>query len=249
MIDRRCTPSDARSTARRPRTVLIAAVLLLGLAVASCSHHRGEGQPATSPNQSVITTPGSISIAVNPAATGRRLEIFGDSITVISSRRFVAAFGKRYRLSLDAQHGARTAGVQPLIEAAAEEPPDIVVINLGTNDVACDQVCADVRNVPAFDATVVDDRFDHFFKLFPSSTCVIFVNINTHNPWWGPARAVALNAHLATFPHVVDWNGAWQPGWFNLPGDPHPNARGQQALIALISAQIATCPAMPVLQR
>lgn len=191
----------------------------------------------------VAASPLSVSITPPPHAVGPSLMFFGDSITYRSAMRLVGAFGQHYRVSIDAQSGIRTAGLEPHIEVAAENPPDIVVINLGTNDVICQGPCAQKLDVPAFDADVVNQRFDHFFHLFPSSTCVIFVNISTHNPLWAPGNAALLNAHLATFPHVVDWNAAWQPGWFDLTGDPHPNAAGQEALIALIRSQIAACPA------
>lgn len=242
MVPRRRVVPHVSPGGQRSRSVLVAVALLLGFAIASCGH-RGGGTGPTGANPSDVTTPGSVSIAANPVSTGPRLAIFGDSITVISSLRLVKAFGEKYRLSIDARHGVRTAGIEPIIEAAAEVPPDVVVFNLGTNDATCGKKCAELRDVPEFDASLVQRRFVRFYGLFPPSTCVIFVNINAHNPMWGPANAAKLNAFLANFPHVVDWNGAWQPGWFDKQGDPHPNAQGQEALVALIGAQIATCPA------
>ncbi|MFN8037520.1 MAG: hypothetical protein U0V73_16490 [Acidimicrobiia bacterium] len=86
-------------------------------------------------------------------------------------------------------------------------------------------------------------RYDAIAKQFPASTCVVFVNLNTHAL---PPAAQAINDHLrnnpALFPHVVDWDAAWQARYFDAPGDAHPNATGRQAMLALEDAAIATCP-------
>jgi lysophospholipase L1-like esterase len=129
--------------------------------------------------------------------------------------------------------------IQALIEDAA-------VIELGTNDAYCFDDRCDGRDglIPRANivGAAVNARLDAFVSAFPASTCVIFVNVSTHNPSWGPHNAAAIDAHLARFPRVVDWDHAWQPDWFVEADNPHPSASGQQALVELIQVQLATCP-------
>ena len=174
------------------------------------------------------------------------IEFFGDSITASASAELRAQFGSNYRVGIVAYGGAPTSWLTNMIDAAAKTPPDVVVINLGTNDAYCRPgLCNGDQYYlprPVFNEAAVNDRLDSFFRVFPAKTCVIFVNINTHNPSWGPKNAALINAHLAKFPRVVDWDGAWTPSWFYSVDDSHPNAAGRRALAALIAVKVTTCP-------
>ena len=172
-----------------------------------------------------------------------RLAIFGDSISAISRPQLRARLSPGHRLTIAAVHGIDTEAMAPRLESASDDPPDIVVIELGTNDAVCRDRCSDTPIGPHFDAAAVNARFDHFAARFPPTTCTIFVNVNTHAARWGPANAEQIDVHLSTFPRVVDWDGAWQPEWFDDPADPHPNVEGRETLAGMFADKVATCPA------
>jgi hypothetical protein len=130
--------------------------------------------------------------------------------------------------------------------------PAVEIINLGTNDanlIGVDSwaTSGGVRFLlePAQTVASVNASFDSFISEFAAvspETCLIFVNVNTHNPGWHPENAQALNQHLAAVaPHLVDWDAAWRPEYFGSPPDPHPNELGRQALLALEDQAIAGC--------
>jgi hypothetical protein len=124
----------------------------------------------------------------------------------------------------------------PALAVEAARAPKIQIIELG----GADAIEAQTGTETLADIT---GRLDMFATEFPASTCLIFVNVNTHAH---PATSIAINEHMssnpALFPRIVDWDGAWQAGYFVTPDNPHPNATGRQAMIALEDAAIATCP-------
>ena len=178
------------------------------------------------------------------------VQFFGDSILAMTTKAILGDLGNDYRLSINAIGGAPTSWFTSLIEQSAKVPPDAAVIELGTNDAYCFDDRCDGRDglIPRanFVGAAVNARLDAFVSAYPASTCVIFVNVSTHNPSWGPHNAAAIDAHLARFPRVVDWDHAWQPDWFVEADNPHPSASGQQALVELIQVQLATCPGIDV---
>jgi len=166
----------------------------------------------------------------------RRLQFTGDSITQQAAPDINAHYGSTYDVGIYAFSMADTSLMGPAIAAEAALAPQIEIINLGGMDSG--YVQGGVRTLAD-----VTGGFDAFASEFPASTCLIFVNLDTRAL---PAAAQAINDHLsgnpALFPRVVDWNGAWQAGYFPSPGDAHPNETGRQAMIALEDAAIATCP-------
>ena len=157
-----------------------------------------------------------------------KLQFLGDSITVQSALDINAHYAATYDLSIHAAVGLGTH--QTGVGTDASLNPNIEIINLGTNDAA-----KGVTDAPAM--------LYAFAAAFPATTCVVFVTINTHNPSWGPTLAQAINDHVrATFPHVADWDAAWDASYFDAPDNPHPNAAGRQALLHAEDAAIATCP-------
>lgn len=119
--------------------------------------------------------------------------------------------------------------------------PHIEVIDLGTND-AKHMISPGGGLVVAQPLSAIEGRFAEFSREFPSQTCVVFVTVNTHNPSWNPQGAQMINDFIRrTATHVVSWDAAWSPTYFDDADDPHPNEAGRQALIALIDSTIATC--------
>lgn len=166
---------------------------------------------------------------------------------MISTAELLDQFKREYRVGINATGGAPTSWYAEAIARNARTPPDVIVIDLGSNDAYCTpRRCPNEPPYiprPDFDEVTVDATLNGFRSAYPASACVIFVNINTHNPTWGPENARLVDAYLATFPRVVDWNDAWQPDWFSQPDDPHPNLAGQRALARLVATQVAACPA------
>lgn len=168
------------------------------------------------------------------------MTFLGDSITAQSTADINAHDGQNYVVTVDAAVGVDTYLWAPHVAAAAATKPHIAIINLGTND--AQRMGTAFPGDPAQTVEEVNARYDQFAAEFPTTTCVIFVTINTHNPSWGPVAAEGLNAHLRTFAHVVDWDAAWVATDYDVADNPHPNEQGRQHLLALEDAAIAACP-------
>jgi lysophospholipase L1-like esterase len=184
------------------------------------------------------------------AGTGApTLQFTGDSITVQSTADINAHFKANHDVGIEAFVGADTREQASQVARDAATSPAIEVINLGTNDAArigVDQYATingkRVLIDPASTMEQVLARFDVFVAEFSATTCLVFVTVNTHNPSWEPANAATINDHLrAISPHLVDWDAAWKASYFDAPDNPHPNATGRQALLALEDQAIAGC--------
>ena len=165
-----------------------------------------------------------------------KLQFNGDSITQQAITDINAHYGSTYDVGIYAVGAADTRFMASAIAAEAALAPKIQIINLGGADV----VQAEAGTLALAD---IYGRFDTFATEFPASTCLIFVNLNTHAL---AAASQAINDHMSSnptlFPRIVDWNGAWQASYFDSPTDAHPNETGRQEMIALEDAAIATCP-------
>lgn len=77
--------------------------------------------------------------------------VIGDSITVISQEQIEARLADDYKLAIKADEGWTLADQIPAAEALSEFDPEIVVVNLGTNDVAQDNAnpVADMEKILA----------------------------------------------------------------------------------------------------
>jgi hypothetical protein len=190
---------------------------------------------------------GAASCSTNqpPAHNGKPiLQFDGDSITFQSTADINAHYNTTYDVGINALVGTDTYLEAGQIGVEAAEAPAVEVINLGTNDAVRIGAPA-IWWEPTQTLADIAGRFDTFATEFPASTCVVFVNVNAHNPSWHPTNAQAIDDYLAAnptiFPHVVDWNTAWQPSYFDTPDNPHPNETGRQALLALEDTAIAGC--------
>jgi lysophospholipase L1-like esterase len=176
------------------------------------------------------------------------IDFVGDSITFQSTADINAHYSTNYDVGIEAVIGIDTYLSQGAVQNQAADAPSVEVINLGTNDanrvgiaITGTRDGQPVTIEPAQTIQDIEGRLDAFNAEFPDS-CVVFVTINTHNPSWSPANAAAINDHIrATFPHVADWDAAYDPSYFDLPDQPHPNETGRQALLALEDATIARC--------
>src|SRR5882724_12041463 len=122
-----------------------------------------------------------------------RLQFAGDSITFFSTNDINAHYAGRYDVAIDATVGIDTYTIAPDLPAHARSAPAVEIIDLGTND--ANRIADPRANEPAATQTVaeVNARLDRFNALFPASTCVVFVTVNTHNPSWHPQNGKAIN--------------------------------------------------------
>jgi hypothetical protein len=161
-----------------------------------------------------------------------RVAIAGDSITALARAEIVSTLRHHYRVRVDAFSGRTIAGVGPAIARQAATRPDVVVVNIGTNDMDhgptrwradLDRVLATVASVPCVEAfTVYDGRRR-------------------------PARAQIgreINARLAELAasgsiHLIDWNAAVHRDPHLVVADRiHPGGAGQRWIATSIRAAI-----------
>ena len=176
--------------------------------------------------------------------TGRTIGLLGDSITYYDAPSFRAqAADAGFAASVTGIPGYQLAGVKPWLDLYADATPDVMVLNLGTNDAS-----GDAKGYPNFSLDLYRQRLGLAAALFPQS-CVVVTTLTTHRT---PARtsvakdgytAAAWNAvtasynqHLrATFDHVADWDAllAIHPEY--APDEVHPlgSADGVAALARL----------------
>ena len=240
------------------RLIAVAVALTLVVVAASCQSDNGTDAGASaSPlarhqvNAGLLS---STSLPFDPNSSLPKLQFEGDSITHQSAADIYEHFRRRYNLAIQAKIGISTLEEVPTNTAAqAELRPRIEVINLGTNDaVRAERASASPGTNPLMPrrARSIDEVLDNFTTIanqFPTSTCLVFVTVNTHNPSWAPANAKRVNERLAQIamsrPHTVlaDWNAAWRPKYFDRSDNPHPNERGRRALLVLEDRAIARC--------
>lgn len=156
-----------------------------------------------------------------------KLGFVGDSITVLSEADINAHY-PAYDVSILAVTGAQARDLVAGVRDEAATHPAAMIINVGTNDAA-------------HGATDTAAKLDEMVALTSDVPCVVFVTVNAHNPSWGPNSAMAYNAKIRTFSHVVDWDAAWNSAWFDYPDNPHPNATGRQALLEAEDQALSEC--------
>jgi acyl-CoA thioesterase-1 len=167
--------------------------------------------------------------------SGPQLAVLGDSITFVSAEAIDAALKPRYALSMSAVVGVKTDGQMATAKRYAGTRPDVVVINLGTNDA-----------LQGVDVDRYEREMAKMVSMFPDS-CVIVTTIVTHpiDPTDYEQRAAAYDAYLRTLPHVADWDArvakASRTGLQYLADAVHPNADGQRAYAELIRETADAC--------
>jgi hypothetical protein len=187
-------------------------------------HPLGATSPDAAPDAPATTTLDLGTVAV-----------IGDSITYISADAIRAAVTDVEQLTVDGRWGFTIAELRPDALLLALTAPDVVVVNLGTND---------ARNgVPT--STSRSD-LDAMLALFPHASKTL-VTINTH---FGPpacqARAQAINDHIRALDlPIVDWDAMVADELAaGFPQGPitsdtiHPTALGQRLLARAIARRL-----------
>ncbi len=204
---------------------------------------------ARTPDTVAPCVPGVINCSVHRGYTDNgkpKLQFEGDSITTYASNDIVARFGPKYDVAINAAVGATTWLERNAVSEEASKHPAIEVIELGTNDATCAApsgnrwACGGL--VDHFDAASVTGHLRDFSDAFPSSTCVIFVTPDDHNPTWYPQYVDVIdNFERAHFVHLADWQKAWKPSYFSGTDEPHPNEAGRRSMLDLIARAVDRC--------
>lgn len=200
--------------------------MVLGLAAAvlvtGCAESAEAGDPTTT------------------APPSRRpvVAVVGDSITFGADGALHAALDDVVDLHVEGVSGATTAQMLPASRQLAELDPDVVVINLGTNDAV----------TPGSSASTEDDLREHL-AAFPDASCRYLVTLTEEPSMVGYAETTAdTNRRIRDLDDeldatdVVDWQAALaadaaegSPDGDYLSDDVHPTPVGQAVLVEMIA--------------
>ena len=191
-----------------PRLLGGALVVTL-VATSACSSNPDPNVPDTVETAPPSTTspapaPTTASTTTSPLGDGlRRVAIVGDSVTVGSTealRNHIAG-----TVQIAARRGARTTDMVAGADRLAAERPDVLVVNLGTNDEGCATVggCPDGYRPEADDVAAGLARIVEPFD----DACRLGVTI-AYNLEQPPMVNPALDQMLAagTIDGIVDWS-------------------------------------------
>jgi hypothetical protein len=161
--------------------------------------------------------------AQTPPSPTLRVSMYGDSVLLGARDQLLAQFAGQ-QVTVDAVEDRSLLGAIGLFQSAGPALGDVVVLDLGYNDVA--------------DAGVFRDRIDGAMGALAGVKRVIW--LNQHD--WGPGRA-AMNDELAAaasrYPNldVVDWNAEVAAHPEYVYGDQiHLTPAGQPAMAAVVRA-------------
>jgi hypothetical protein len=191
--------------------------------------------PAAEPVREAV--PAVATTAASHAATVAErdtVSVIGDSITYLSQAAIHAALDPAFSVEVNGIPGIQIAGQQEAVRQSATASPDVVIINLGSNDVGAQREPAEVIR-----------ELDQTTSRFGPETCVVLVTLTTHVPSADfRQRAAVVNSWIRNHPHVADWDSALAPTDHQLTTDTvHPNAEGQAVMAQLLAQQVDACTA------
>lgn len=173
---------------------------------------------------------------------GPRVLVVGDSITDQATEEIAEVLHPDFATQVIGLSGFELAEAEPYLTPYPPTRPDVVLIELGTND--GNDVLADTSGErrARWKDTMVAYR-----DLFPGS-CFVPVTMPASRdfPAWDDSQQELNDWLLATFPDAVDWNGfelgARAAGTRLLIDDHiHPNSGGEAALAALYRRGVERC--------
>jgi lysophospholipase L1-like esterase len=170
------------------------------------------------------------------AAHAPKVAVIGDSITWMSADAIHDTLDPSYAVEITGVVGA-TARLQvhgtdiPEFHQAAATEPDIVIINLGTNDT--DESAEDIL-----------DDLSRARALFPSAACYVPVTLTTHGvgTFRSSSKAALYVNQVLPREHLADWASAVDahPSLVG-PDGVHPTGDGSVALAALYKSAADSC--------
>jgi hypothetical protein len=168
-------------------------------------------------------------------ANGPMVAVIGDSITRITDPYIHDVLDPDYSVSVRGIDGATTEAMQPYADAysvgLAGGRPDVVVINLGTND--------SWNNLEPMSTALQLLAMDAKFR----KACTVLVTLNTHTfssaMNWYHAQ---LNEGIRQHSHVVDWDALVATSSVPITYDGvHPTEHGGALFAQAIRAQVDGC--------
>jgi lysophospholipase L1-like esterase len=211
----------------RSAALPLAATLLLA---AACAGDDTPSPPTNSPDDSVS----EVGQAPTVPAEGnepRRIVIIGDSISFGTQEEYPLAMPDD-DLEVIAIPGIRLGPQREAISMAVATRPDVLVIQLGTND------------VPVYEPTFLDE-IDEVLDETDDLPCVLWVNTFVTK---FATNAAEVNEHLEQA--ADDHDNLQIVDWFTLANDDrslmspdglHPNEDGQGVLALAVAASAARC--------
>lgn len=234
------------STTVARASVILVAVALLALAAVGCGSADGAetASVGSATNHVTSTTQRSTKIRTTAGTGGDRIVVIGDSITNEGRTELAAMLGVDHRVVIDGHPGYLIALQQPVAIELAATNPSIVVIELGTNDVAFGH---------PVDVSIVD--MERMVSTFLGARCIVLTTVSTGFPNGDEvARARVLDAayraiadrdprvRIVDFDAVIDAANSDPSfiGPFFYDGI-HPTASGQERLARATADAVASC--------
>ena len=182
----------------------------------------------------------------DPAAP--TVAVVGDSITQLSTTRFVERLRTAWSVSVQGFSGLFVGELAPNATRYAATEPDQVVINLGSND--AHELVPTAQSVADMQALI---------GLFPEADCIHLTTITTSSGLpsttdGGHRLNDELRAMALADPRVriIDWaaavaahQAAGNPGGSWTFDGIHPSTAGREALVGMVETALAACDSPP----
>lgn len=159
---------------------------------------------------------------------------FGDSLTagatVGPEENFVALLSKKLKIPIQnlGQNGLTTKGAIKKLPALLKDPPDLILLTLGGNDL--------LRRLGK--KTTLTHLSTLFSRLTAKGIMVVYIGISPPltGSWSDDIRDLCKTHRVLLVPQVM--NGFWgNPEWMN--DQVHPNAKGHQKMAERIYTRLA----------
>jgi lysophospholipase L1-like esterase len=209
----------------RSAALLLAATFSL---VAACGGDDTSSPPTNAAGEEIGEAP---TVPGQSSGGPRQIVIIGDSISFGTQEEFPLAMPND-DVDVIATSGIRLGPQRETITLAVATAPDVLVIELGTND------------VPVFEPTFLDE-IDDVLDETDDLPCVLWVNVFVPN---FESNAATVNEHLEEA--ADDHDNLQIVDWFTLANDDpslmspdglHPNEDGQAALALAVAASAERC--------
>lgn len=165
------------------------------------------------------------------AGVGPKVAVIGDSITFQSSEHIIERLGPDHDLYLNAIIGQEWVSMRYAREGL-DTPPDVLVVNLGTN-------IGEAVTPEQFFATV-----DEFLAPFPTTTCVVLATLSPLGESKFRAATPEIQDGLiqrADVPLRWDLAVSEHPEFVDSTDGVHPTEAGKVAYADLVSDAVHAC--------
>lgn len=218
----------------RPWRAAAIAVAATSFFAVGCSSGSDAATSTTAPDGAIPIDTTAVDGGTSPDQTSsgpRDITIIGDSISVGATEEYLAVMPLD-EVTVVATSGIKLEGQRRAITEALETNPDVLVIELGTN------------NVPGYQPEFLD-LIDEVLAEVSDVPCLRWVTVYVPN---AEDTVDQINEHLEdaldTHPNLelVDWFSMVQDDPSLLSGDGlHPNPEGHEFLARAVATSTASC--------